>query len=65
MVRYRAPIASLELAKRLRREDSLLVVPGAHFGVEGTMRIGFGPPEDELARALERLGSGFAAAGAM
>ena len=64
-VRYRAPIASLELAERLRREDSLLVVPGAHFGVEGTMRIGFGPPEDELARALERLGSGFAAAGAM
>ncbi|MDE2764306.1 MAG: aminotransferase class I/II-fold pyridoxal phosphate-dependent enzyme [Gemmatimonadota bacterium] len=64
MVRYHAPIASLELAERLRRDHSLLVVPGAHFGVEGTMRIGFGPPEDELVQALQRLGSVFATAGA-
>ena len=63
LVRYRTPSPSLELAERLRVEHSLLVVPGAHFGVEGTMRIGFGLPEDELAHALERLGSVFATAG--
>ena len=62
MVRYDAPLGSLELAERLRVEHSLLVVPGAHFGVEGTMRIGFGPPEDELVHGLERLGSVFTAA---
>ena len=61
MVRYHAPGSSLELAEQLRVEHSLLVVPGAHFGIEGTMRIGFGPPEDELVRALDRLGSVFAA----
>lgn len=64
MVRYHAPDPSLELAERLRVEHSLLVVPGAHFGVEGTLRIGFGPPEEELVSGLERLGSVFAAAGA-
>jgi len=65
MVRYHVPTASLELAERLRVEYSLLIVPGAHFGIEGTMRIGFGPPEDELVQALERLGSVFATAGAV
>lgn len=60
MVRYRAPAGSLEVAERLRLEHSLLVVPGAHFGVEDTIRIGFGPPEDELVQALQRLGSVFA-----
>ena len=55
MARYNAPVASIELAERLRVEQDLLVVPGAHFGVEGTIRIGFGLPERELTRALERL----------
>ncbi|MXW17295.1 MAG: aminotransferase class I/II-fold pyridoxal phosphate-dependent enzyme [Gemmatimonadetes bacterium] len=63
MVRYHTPDPSLELAERLRVEHSLLVVPGAHFGVEGTMRIGFGPPEEELVSGLERLASVFATAG--
>ena len=59
MVRYNADIGSQELAERLRVEQSLLVVPGAHFGIESTMRLGFGPPEEELQRALDRLGSAF------
>ena len=65
MVRYQTPDPSLELAERLRVEHSLLVVPGAHFGVEGTMRIGFGPPEEELVNGLERLAAVFATAGAV
>ena len=65
MVRYHTSDPSLELAERLRVEHDVLVVPGAHFGVEGAMRIGFGPPEGELLRGLERLGSVFAGAGAV
>ena len=57
MVRYRASVASSELAERLRAEHGVLVVPGAHFGVEGAIRIGFGLPAEELGQALERLGS--------
>lgn len=65
MVRYRTPIDSRELAEHLRATHSLLVVPGAHFGVEGTIRIGFGLPEGELVQALERLATVFATAGAV
>lgn len=61
MVRYHADIPSLELAERLRVEQSLLIVPGAHFGIESTMRLGYGPPAAELLAGLERLSEGFAA----
>ncbi len=58
LTRYHREIDSLALVERLRAEHSLLVVPGAHFGIESTLRIGFGLPEGELVRALERLGAG-------
>ena len=61
MVRYHTPAPSLELAERLRTEQSLLIVPGAHFGIESTMRLGFGPPAEELLAGLDRLRDGFAA----
>lgn len=61
MVRYHANAPSLELAERLRVEQSLLIVPGAHFGIESTIRLGFGPPADELLAGLDRLREGFAA----
>lgn len=57
MVRYNADIASAELAERLRVERSVLIVPGVHFGLESTMRLGFGIPEEELQCGLDRLGS--------
>lgn len=60
MVRYHADIRSLELAERMRLEQSVLIVPGAHFGIDSTMRLGFGPPEAHLLRGLERLHVGFA-----
>ena len=60
MVRYRADIGSADLAESLRTERSLLIVPGVHFGIESMMRIGFGPPENELRDALEHLGAAFA-----
>ena len=60
MVRYHADIGSLELAERLRVEHGVLIVPGAHFGIDSTMRLGFGPPGAELLGGLERLRAGFA-----
>lgn len=50
------PEGSAEFADRLRRERSVLVVPGAHFGMEGYLRIGFGCAREKLRAALVRLG---------
>jgi len=49
---YDAPIPSLELAERLRTDDSVLIVPGAHFGLDGTFRIGFGYDAAKLPEGL-------------
>lgn len=59
MVRYSPDIGSAELAERLRVERSVLIVPGHHFGIDSTMRLGFGPPEGELVEGLDRLGAAF------
>lgn len=55
LLRYRDPVPSLEFAERLRAERSVLVVPGTHFGLEGTLRLGFGNPADELEEGLARV----------
>lgn len=49
---YEAPVASLELAERLRRDDSVLIVPGTHFGLDGTFRVGFGYDAAKLPEGL-------------
>lgn len=54
-LRYRHPVNSTELAERLRREKSTLIVPGDHFGMDGHLRIGFGPETDYLKAGLSRL----------
>jgi aspartate/methionine/tyrosine aminotransferase len=54
--RYDLPIASAELAERLRVEKSVLIVPGDHFGVEHFIRFGFGLPARDLTTALQRVG---------
>ncbi len=56
LVKYEYPVASVELADRLRREKSVLVVPGSHFGLEGYLRVGYGIPTGELTEALGRTG---------
>jgi len=53
---YDADIDSLELAERLRVEADTLIIPGAHFGIERHMRIGYGPPFVELEKGLEGIG---------
>jgi aspartate/methionine/tyrosine aminotransferase len=54
-VEYRPEIGSIELAGRIRTEQSVLVVPGAHFGVEQHLRISFGLPPEYLREGLDRV----------
>ena len=54
-VRYDLPIDSTALMERLLKEKSVLVVPGAHFGMEHFLRIGYGAPPAYLKRALEHV----------
>ena len=53
---YELPLASAELADRLRTEKDVLVVPGAHFDMGKYLRIGLGVPRSELEPALARIG---------
>lgn len=55
-VRYHHAINSTALIERLRDEQSLLVVPGDHFNMDGYLRIGFGSDPAHLAGGLDRLG---------
>ncbi len=53
--RYQLDIGSSELARRLKDEQSVLIVPGDHFNMDGYIRIGYGLPRAELTEALERI----------
>ena len=55
--RYDLDIESTDLAERLRAEYSVLIVPGAHFGMGKYLRIGYGPPPEQLQAALDRVSS--------
>ena len=59
-VRYPHAIGSEALTTRLRETASVLVAPGAHFGLEGYVRIGFGGEAPALRAGLDRLGRLFA-----
>ena len=54
-VRYRLDINSTELAERLIREKSVLIVPGDHFGMDKFIRISYGLPQDYLTEGLDRI----------
>jgi aspartate/methionine/tyrosine aminotransferase len=55
--RYHHAINSTALVTRLRREKSVLIVPGDHFGMDGYLRLGFGDDPAYLRQALERVGA--------
>lgn len=55
--KYDVPINSTVLAERLRVDQSVLIVPGDHFGIDGYIRFGYGLPEPSLRTALERVGT--------
>ncbi len=54
-LRYRLAINSSELTDRLRREKSVLIVPGDHFGMDRFLRVSFGLPHEVLVPALDHL----------
>ncbi|HIC89910.1 MAG TPA: aminotransferase class I/II-fold pyridoxal phosphate-dependent enzyme, partial [Anaerolineae bacterium] len=54
-VRYHLDINSTHFTERLRREKSVLVVPGDHFGIDHFFRISFGLPHDYLIAGLNRI----------
>jgi aspartate/methionine/tyrosine aminotransferase len=54
-LRYHLDINSSDLVDRIRREKSVLIVPGDHFGLDHFVRISFGLPHDYLEPALDRI----------
>jgi aspartate/methionine/tyrosine aminotransferase len=53
--RYSWPISSTRLVERLRHEESVLVVPGDQFGMDGYLRVGLGNDPGQLRAALEHV----------
>jgi aspartate/methionine/tyrosine aminotransferase len=56
LVRYRADVPSLDLCERIRIEQSTLVVPGSHVGLEGYLRIWYGGRPEYITEGLRRIG---------
>ena len=59
-VRYDLPINSTDLVHRIREEQSVLLVPGDVFGLDGYLRLGTGPETATIRAGLERLDRFFA-----
>lgn len=54
-MQYDMDINSTELITRLRQDESVLLVPGDCFGMDGFLRLGFGSERHYLAGGLERI----------
>lgn len=55
LVQYHAGTPSYELAERVRERQSVLIVPGAHLGLEGYLRLWLGGKPEFLAEGLRRI----------
>lgn len=55
--RFDLPISSEDLAKRLLKEENVLVIPGTKFGVESHFRFSSALLEDHLQAGLSRFNS--------
>jgi aspartate/methionine/tyrosine aminotransferase len=53
--RYKLPISSSALFDRLIKERSVLITPGAHFGLGRYIRVGYGYDVDYTLRGLARV----------
>jgi aspartate/methionine/tyrosine aminotransferase len=56
LMRYHAATPSYELCERIRVNQSVLIVPGAHLGLEGFLRIWLGGKPEFLTEGLRRIG---------
>jgi aspartate/methionine/tyrosine aminotransferase len=54
-VGYRLPVRSTALVDRLRREQSVLLVPGEQFGMGKYLRIGYGGDVEYAMKGMERV----------
>lgn len=54
--RHAPGMSSLEFSEALRKEKSVLVVPGLQLGMDGFFRIGLALPKDHLLGGLDRIG---------
>jgi aspartate/methionine/tyrosine aminotransferase len=57
LVKYRSEVPSLDLCERIRVEQSTLVVPGCHVGLEGYLRIWYGGRQEYITEGLRRIGA--------
>ena len=55
-VRIKMDIPSQDLTYHIRDKFSVLLTAGKWFGLEGFLRFGYGPPNDYLLEALDRIG---------
>lgn len=61
LVRYGSATPSYELCERVRVNQSVLIVPGSHLGLEGYIRVWLGGKPEFLAEGLRRVGIELAA----
>ena len=55
LARYRLPVGSTALVDRIRREQSVLLVPGDMLGAGRSLRFGFGYDIDHTLAGLARV----------
>jgi aspartate/methionine/tyrosine aminotransferase len=55
LMRYDSPTPSYELCERIRVNQSVLIVPGVHLGLEGFLRIWLGGKPEFLTEGLRRI----------
>jgi aspartate/methionine/tyrosine aminotransferase len=55
LVKYDSDVPSVTIADRVRTHQSTLIVPGAHVGLEGYLRIWLGGREEFLREGLRRV----------
>jgi len=56
LVRYNSGQPSYELCERIRVNQSVLIVPGSHLGLEGYVRLWLGGKPEFLTEGLRRVG---------
>jgi aspartate/methionine/tyrosine aminotransferase len=57
LLKYDSEADSLRIAERVRVNQSTLIVPGTHVGLEGYLRIWLGGREEFLREGLRRIGT--------
>jgi aspartate/methionine/tyrosine aminotransferase len=55
-IKYNSDIPSQEISEKIITEQSTLIAPGSHFGMEGYFRMWMGGETEFIKRGLERVG---------